>query len=132
MKAKPAPSDEIHSMNQAISPNSSRAWTEAQQRAETYLSALCGRTGPAENALLEQAIATAREESCEGNNAHHPITLVMESLFALLSRAEIVAPLAITPPLTRASMLPEKIEFPLHEGMRRLFGARDFPFAGTR
>ncbi|HEY1583372.1 MAG TPA: hypothetical protein VGF73_09780 [Chthoniobacterales bacterium] len=57
---------------------------------------------------------------------------MMEALFALLSTSEGAAPVAITPPLRRTRMLPEKTEFPLHEGLSRFVRSGVVPFAGTR
>jgi hypothetical protein len=103
-------------------------WREAQQRAETYLHALHGQFGPAERELLVRAMQTAREQ--EENVATHPVTLVMQTLFAILPK-ETPATIAMTPPIQRAAMLPEKVEFPFHEGLRRLFHTQLLPFAGA-
>lgn len=105
-----------------------REWNEAQRRAETYLRARQGALGSAERHLLEQATKSARAQQREAPAAH-PVTLVMESLFALLPPAEAVA---MTPPIRRVSMLPEETEFPLHDGLRTLFRTGFSPFAGAR
>ena len=60
----------------------------------------------------------------------HPVTLVMESLFDLLP-PETAAPVAMTPPMQRVAMIPEKTEFPFHDAMRRLFNLKLFPSAGV-
>lgn len=118
-------------MNQPISPYGPREWSEGRRRAETYLRALQGEFGAAELELVSRSIRAARERDRE-SGAAHPVTLVMESLFDLLSREESAAPAAMTPPMQRVSMLPEKTEFPFHDGLRRLFRTRLLPFAGAR
>ena len=47
-----------------------------------------------------------------------PVTLVMEALFGFLPSE---APLVMTPPINRSTMLPEPTEFPVHDWMRRIF-----------
>jgi hypothetical protein len=54
----------------------------------------------------------------------------MQTLFAILPK-ETPATIAMTPPIQRAAMLPEKVEFPFHEGLRRLFHTQLLPFAGA-
>jgi hypothetical protein len=117
-------------MNQTISSHGLREWNEAQRRAEAYLRALKGRIGPADRTLLVDALAKARRHSGTERSAH-PVTLVMESLFDLLS-PETAAPVAMTPPIKRVAMIPEKTEFPFHDAMRRLFNLNLFPSAGVR
>lgn len=115
-------------MKQTISSHSPREWSEAQRRAETYLRALHGEFGSTEQQLLSQAVAAGRQkQSCDALS--HPVTLVMESLFALLPSEEAFT---ITPPIQRTTMLPEKIVFPFHDGLRRLFRIKLLPFAGVR
>ena len=116
-------------MNQTVSSNGVPEWNEAQRRAETYLRALHGRIGPADRTLLVDALATARRRGTE--SSAHPLTLVMESLFDLLP-PETAAPVAMTPPMQRVAMIPEKTEFPFHDAMRRLFNLKLFPSAGVR
>ena len=99
-------------------------WQEAQQRAETYLRALRGNVGAAERHLLAAALTSARGQLWLNPEAH-PVTLVMEALFGFLPDAPNVEP-PMTPPLQRATMLPEPIEFPLHHwfsGLLRSAGA---------
>ncbi len=116
-------------MTQTISPYGPREWSEARRRAETYLRALQGGFGQGERALLAQALAKAHGQNRE-DRATHPVTLVMESLFGLLPPEDVSAPVAMTPPMQRVTMLPEKTEFPFHDGMRRLFQV--LPFADAR
>jgi hypothetical protein len=116
-------------MKQKISPHGAREWSEARQRAETYLRALRGTFGAAESQLLAQVLVTARERP---DAAVHPVTLLIESLFALLSAEAAATPVAMTPPIQRVTMLPEKTEFPFHDGLRRLFRTQLLPFAGVR
>ena len=106
-------------------------WSEAVERAESYLRALFGSLGGNEKSLLQDALDMALAEQ-PGALATHPVTLVMESLFYLLAEED-AAPLApMTPPMRRVSMLPEPTEFPLHDGVRRLFRTRHLLFAGAR
>jgi hypothetical protein len=102
------------------------AWSEAQHRAETYLHLLCGEFGSVQRELLVRAMQTAHAQSEE--TTVHPVTLVMRALFLLLEKATRIA---TAPPMQRATMLPEKIEFPFHEGLSRLFRSRLLPFAGA-
>jgi hypothetical protein len=116
-------------MMEGISGYGPREWNEAQRRAETYLRVLHGRIGPAEGNLLANALAKARGRSRTEDSAH-PVTLMMESLFDILP-PETAAPVAMTPPMQRVAMIPEKTEFPLHDAMRRLFRSEAFPFGGV-
>jgi hypothetical protein len=116
-------------MNQTISSHGLAEWNEAERRAETYLRALHGRIGPGERTLLVDALAKARRHHGRESSAH-PVTLVMESLFDLLP-PETTAPVAMTPPIRRVAMIPEKTEFPFHDAMRRLFNLKLFPSAGA-
>jgi hypothetical protein len=118
-------------MNQGITVHGPREWSEAQRRAETYLRVLSGRLGSAEQQLLAQALITAREHH-RADPAAHPVTLVMESLFALLPAEGAASPVAMTPPIQRVTMLPEKTEFPFHDGLRQLFRTQLLLFAGAR
>jgi glutathione S-transferase len=118
-------------MNQKLTPNLPQQRSEAQRRAETYLRALRGKFGPAERQLVTRALAAARDQ--ERLNAEaHPVTRVMESLFELLSEETTAAPVAMTPPIKRVTMLPETTEFPLHDWLRGILGGRIFAFAGVR
>lgn len=98
----------------------SQPWAEAQRRAEIYLRALRGGFGVAERDLLAGALTSARSQYLLSPQSH-PVTLVMEALFgflpAHLPNDQPAAPIA--PPLQRASMLPEPVEFPLHDWCRR-------------
>lgn len=94
-------------------------WNEAQRRAETYLRALRGVFGPGERELVASALASARGQS-QLNQDAHPVTLVMEALFGFLPAVAAEIP-AMTPPLQRATMLPEPMEFPVHDWLRRCF-----------
>ena len=118
-------------MSQEITVHGPRDWSEAQRRAETYLRAWSGRLGSAERQLLAQALSAAREHR-RANAAAHPVALVMEALFVLLPPEETAMPVAMTPPIQRVTMLPEKTEFPFHDGLRRLFRTQLLPFAGVR
>jgi hypothetical protein len=102
-------------------------WIEAEHRAETYLRALRGRYGPAERELFARALATARAQHVDG--AKHPVALVMESLFAILPPHDAMAPAAMTPPIQRTTMLPERTEFPVHDWLHRLAPKRIFNLA---
>ncbi len=113
-------------MNRTISPYGPSEWDEAQRRAETYLRALHGEIGSAERGLLANALAKARVRSRRENLAH-PVPLVMESLFDLLPPQK-VPPSAMTPPLRRVKMIPERMEFPFHDAMRTIFQSEVFPF----
>jgi len=115
-------------MNQGIRVHGAQEWGEAQRRAETYLRAWSGRLGSAEQQLLTRALITAQERPDAGA---HPVTLVMESLFALLPAEASAKPAAMTPPIRRVTMLPEETEFPFHDGLRRLFRTQLLPFAGV-
>jgi hypothetical protein len=115
-------------------------WSEAHRRAEIYLRALRSEFGSAERQLVARALASAREQHRRGA-ATHPVTLVMESLFEMLPPQNTMTPITMTPPLARASMLPEKTEFPLHDWLRRggwkaaaprIFRGRIFAFAEVR
>jgi len=116
-------------MNQTISSHGVREWNEARRRAETYLRALHGRIRPVDRTLLVDALAKAHRRRGTENSAH-PVTLVMESLFDLLP-PETAVPIAMTPPMQRVAMIPEKTEFPFHNAMRRLFNLKFFPSAGV-
>lgn len=113
-------------MNHGITGCCPAAWDEAQQRAETYLYALYGEFDSGQRELLARATQSARARS--ENAATHPVTLVMQALFALL---ETTPTFAMTPPIQRVSMVPEKIAFPFHEGLGRLFRTHLLPFAGA-
>ena len=102
-------------------------WNEAHRRAETYLRALRGRYGPAERELFAFSLATARAQDVAG--AKHPVALMMESLFALLSPHDALGPAAMTPPIHRTTMLPERTEFPVHDWLHRLAPKRIFNLA---
>jgi hypothetical protein len=112
-------------MNQPIPRHGVREWNEARRRAETYLRALHGGIGPTERTLLLDVLAKARR-NYGTESSTPPVTLVMESLFDLLP-PETAAPVAMTPPMQRVAMIPEKTEFPLHAAMRRLFNLKFFP-----
>lgn len=99
-----------------VSPLSS-PWQEAQRRGETYLRLCRGEFGADERHLLASALASARAQS-RLSDGTHPVTLVMEALFGFLPTD---APLAMTPPIRRSTMLPEPTEFPVHDWMRRIF-----------
>lgn len=118
-------------MTQEITVYGPREWSEAQHRAETYLRAWFGRLGSAEEHLFTRALATARENH-RADPAPHPVTLVMEALFAFLPPEEAATPVSMTPPMQRVTMLPEKTEFPFHDGLRQLFRTQLLPFAGVR
>ncbi len=107
-----------------------REWSEGRRRGEAYLRAWRGQCGAAEDKQLAEAITLARAQSDKGD-PRHPVTLVMESLFTLFPIGQVAAPIAMTPPIQRVRMLPEKTEFPLHEGIRRLFRTRFLSFAGA-
>ncbi len=102
-------------------------WKEARGRAATYLRAL-GAVGQAEQDLLNQALRAAHEAPATGS-AKHPVTRVMEALFDLLPHDAGVAPIAMTPPIQRVKMLPEPIEFPIHDGLRQVVQLRELLFA---
>ena len=117
-------------MNQTISSHGVREWNEARRRAETYLRVLHGRIRPADRTLLIETLAKARQRR-ETQSLVHPVTLVMESLFDLLPTGT-AAPVAMTPPMQRVPMIPEKTEFPFHDALRRLFNLKLFPSAGIQ
>lgn len=117
-------------MTQGLDLHNTQEWSEARDRAESYLRALRGTLGPADDQLLSQAWAAARDQS-RLDCSTHPVTRVMESLFALLP-PELTAPVAMTPPIKRVSMLPEPTQFPFHEGLSRLFHASFNRLAGGR
>lgn len=94
-------------------------WNEAQRRAEAYLRALRGVFGPGERQLVASAIDSARGQ-LELDNDAHPVILVMEALFGFLPAAAAEIPV-MTPPIQRATMLPEPMEFPLHDWLRGFF-----------
>jgi hypothetical protein len=118
-------------MNPGITVHGRREWSDAQRRAEAYLRALSGTLGSAEEQLLAEALTTARKHH-RAHPAAHPVTLVMESLFALLPVEAAAAAIAMVPPVQRVTMLPEKTEFPFHDCLRQLFRTQLLPFAGTR
>ncbi|CAN5538073.1 hypothetical protein BH20VER3_BH20VER3_17090 [soil metagenome] len=89
-----------------------------------------GQLGKAERELLDQALRSAREEHVLAPKTH-PVTLVMEALFALLSKEEVAPPVSMTPPIQRVHMLPEPTEFPLHERLRQISRVRRLLFAGA-
>lgn len=91
----------------------SQAWSEAERRAESYLRTLRGSFGSAERLLVANARSSARGQS-QLNPGAHPVTLVMEALFGFLPFVPNESP-PMTPPLRRATMLPEPIEFPVHD-----------------
>ena len=132
-------------MQQAITVHGPREWNEAQRRAETYLGALRGGFGERERELVARALRAAREEHQPGASSQlssphatqvpvspHPVTRVMELLFDILPTQDTIAPPAMAPPIQRTSMLPEKTEFPFHDGLHRLFRAQLLSFAGVR
>src|SRR4051812_46316540 len=95
-------------------------WSEAHRRAETYLRALFGQFNASERQLLARAVGEARELHRYRDEAH-PTRLVMEAIFNLVEpvlypAADTLTPMA--PRLHRTVMLPEPIEFPLHDYMR--------------
>ena len=104
----------------------SHQWHEAQRRAESYLRALRGVLGTAERELLVSALTTARAHH-QWNAKAHPVALVMETLFDLLPIAEPAVTMA--PPIQRATMLPEPIQFPVRDWLRGWFRRR-VAFAG--
>jgi len=118
-------------MMEAISGYGPREWNEGMRRGETYLCAWRGRCEAAERKQLAQAIAVARARS-ESGDPRHPVTLVMESLFDLLPMENARAAVPTAPPIQRVRMLPEKTEFPLHDGLRRLLRPRFLAFTGAR
>ncbi len=97
----------------------SQKWNEAHRRAETYLRLLRGEFGRRERQLAALALNSARGQIQQHHDAH-PVTLVMEALFGFLSGAPAKMP-AMTPPLQRATMLPEPMEFPVHDWLRGFF-----------
>ena len=115
---------------EGVSEYGPREWNEGMRRGETYLRSWRGSSGTAENEQLAKAVAIARAQAAAGD-PRHPVTLVMESLFAFLPLENESAAIAITPPIQRVKMLPEKTEFPLHDGLRRLFRPRLLRFAGA-
>jgi hypothetical protein len=105
-------------------------WNEAQSRAETYLRALRGGFGPLEREQLTAAMNLARVHANE--RAQHPVTRVMQSLFDLLRAKNGITAIAMTPPIHRVSMLPERMKFPLENGWRRLVAGQFLPIAGVQ
>lgn len=118
-------------MKETISRHLPQQWSEAHRRAETYLRAFGGEFGPFERKLAARALATARAEHRTEFMAH-PVTLVMQALFAILSHEKIIQPVAMTPPIQRTTMLPEPTEFPLHDWAHGLFRRRFFKLLGAR
>ena len=116
-------------MNHGITGYGPREWSEGERRAETYLRVLHGEVGTAERELIDRATQAARKQA--RSSAAHPVTLVMEALFSLLPFEETGSPIAMTPPIRRVSMLPEKTEFPLHDGLRRFFRSGLLRLAGV-
>ena len=116
---------------EGISDYGPQEWSEGTRRGETYLRAWRGEYGAAEHEHLAQAIAMARAESADGD-PRHPVTLVMESLFDLFPMENERAEIATSPPIQRVRMLPEKTEFPFHEGLRRLFRSGLLAFPAVR
>lgn len=98
-------------------------WGEAHGRAETYLRLVRGGFGPGERSLLASALASAREQ-LRLDARVHPVTLVMEALFGCLPSASAAE---MTPPIERSRMLPEPLEFPIHNWLRRVLA-----LVGTR
>ena len=92
-------------------------WSEALRRAEAYLRTLRGTFGPEERQLVASAMISARGQ-VRLNPEEHPVTLVMEALFGFLPDS---GTLAMTPPIERTTMLPEPMEFPVHDWLRRIF-----------
>ena len=111
--------------------NLPQQWNEAHRRAETYLRALRGGYGPAERELFARALAVARAQHRSGRTKH-PVALMMESLFAILPPHDSIASAAMTPPIRRTTMLPERTEFPVHDWLRRLAPKRIFHLAVAR
>ena len=95
-----------------------RKWHEARRRAECYLRALRGAIGAAEGQLVIRALTMARAQHGR-DPATHPVTMVMETLFDLLPVGQTSVPMA--PPIQRATMLPEPMEFPVRDWLRRCF-----------
>lgn len=120
-------------MQSASSKYGPREWSEAQRRAEKYLQLLRGQFSAVEAAELAQAMTRARA-AASAAALQHPVTLVMEALFALLPSQSPPPKIAMTPPLRRTPMLPEKTEFPLHHCWRQLWRLRPriSNFAGVR
>ncbi len=118
-------------MKQGMTAYGPREWSEAQDRAATYLRALQGGLGAEQRQLLSQALRMALAERATAP-ATHPVTLLMEALFALLAEAEPTEPVPMAPPMQRVTMLPEPTEFPLHDGIKRVFRTRHLLFAGAR
>lgn len=95
----------------------SSPWQEAQRRGETYLQARCGGFGADQRHLLASALASARAQS-RLSASTPPVKLVMEALFGFLPPTE---SLTMAPPIQRSTMLPELMEFPVHDWFRRVF-----------
>jgi hypothetical protein len=96
-------------------------WQEARRRAETYLRAERGACGVRERALLASAFASARGQLRLDPDAR-PSALVMEALSGFLASTSRAGATPMSPPIQHSRMLPEPIEFPLHDWMRRILG----------
>ena len=116
-------------MKNTISRHHPQHWSEARHRAEIYLRAVGGEFGPVERKLAARAITLARAEHRTEFIAH-PVTLVMRALFAILSQEKTGEPVAMTPPIQRTTMLPERTEFPLHDWLGGL--SRGLKLVGAR
>ena len=116
-------------MNPAFSSHLPQKWSEAHRRAETYLRALRGGFGSDERQLLARAVGVAREQHRQQIETH-PVTLVMETLFDLLPTADAMPLLALAPSIHRTTMLPEPMEFPVHNWLRRISRWPKLTFAG--
>jgi hypothetical protein len=96
-------------------------WQEARRRAETYLRAQRDGFGIPERALLASAFTSARAQARLDPQAQ-PSALVMEALTGFLAPTSRSDATPMSPPIQRSRMLPEPIEFPLHDWMRRILG----------
>ena len=74
--------------------------------------------GTPEYLLVTNALRSARLQS-QLDPEVHPVKLVMEALFEALPLAPNDQP-PRTPPLRRATMIPEPIEFPVHDWLEDL------------
>ena len=77
---------------------------------------LCAALWPRGTPFVASALTSARGQ-VRLNPEEHPVTLVMEALFGFLPDSETVA---MTPPIERTTMLPEPMEFPVHDWLRRV------------
>lgn len=96
-------------------------WQDARRRAEAYLRAQRGGFSVVERALLASAFTSARGQARLDPQAH-PSALVMEALTGFLASIPRTDPTPMNPPIYRSRMLPEPIEFPLHDWLRRILG----------